>query len=191
MGPSSGFVVTSQRSQRRGATIRRACENDQIGGRSMSVCRGRHYRLIWLCGMEPKLTRVHALCSQCARARFSFVPLFVVCAMNLAFAQPARVTTNVPVRELSIREKSPQVFANIFQVREIANQQILVNDGLRRHQMNHSVSITFWCRRMRHQRLSPPHPNRARTCWLPVDSVQCSRCAEKLHADSRSLSCGM
>ncbi|MBC8087230.1 MAG: hypothetical protein H7Z40_08170 [Phycisphaerae bacterium] len=47
-------------------------------------------------------------------------------------AQPTRTDTTVAVRELTIGDVSPHVFANIFQVRQIAARQVLVNDGLRR-----------------------------------------------------------
>lgn len=43
-----------------------------------------------------------------------------------------QTTPPVPIRELTVETKSSHVFANIFQVRQIANRQVLVNDGLRR-----------------------------------------------------------
>ena len=47
-------------------------------------------------------------------------------------AQPSRPSANDVVRETNITATAAHRFANIFQMRQIANQQVLVNDGLRR-----------------------------------------------------------
>ncbi|MEO7998987.1 MAG: hypothetical protein ABI852_16160 [Gemmatimonadaceae bacterium] len=70
------------------------------------------------------------LCSVSAIAGALLVPLLV--APTSTQAQPRTTQSTVPVRELSAPVISKQTFSNIFNVRQIADGQVLVNDGLRR-----------------------------------------------------------
>lgn len=73
---------------------------------------------------------------QLSNARDKVIRRFTVALICLwtpgALTAQAKTAATVPVRELSVSEKSPHVFANIFQVRQIADQRVLVNDGLSR-----------------------------------------------------------
>jgi len=53
------------------------------------------------------------------------------CASVLS-AQPSKIQTSVPVRELSAPTVATPTFSNIFSVRQIAAGQVLVNDAVRR-----------------------------------------------------------
>ena len=81
-------------------------------------------------------TEVHTVLSKIIRrsmcSRLLQIFAAVTISTHLANGQNTRITVNVPIRELKVDARATAVFANLFQVREIGNRQVLVNDGLRR-----------------------------------------------------------
>jgi hypothetical protein len=66
--------------------------------------------------------------------RFRFLGVLASSAAlpHVTYAQQPNSATTVPIREVSSALRSSHTFANIFQVRSIADGHVFVNDGLRR-----------------------------------------------------------
>lgn len=79
----------------------------------------------------------------CVSVRLLIVPVIASAAVQSSVAQPTRGGATVPVRELTVKQKSPQLFANIFQVRAVANDAVLLNDGLRRQLILLNKGLAF------------------------------------------------
>lgn len=77
------------------------------------------------------------------RFRLAIAALAMMLSPEITLAQSAARAPSIVVRELTIGDRSPHVFANIFQVRQIANGRILVNDGLRRQLMLFDDKLVF------------------------------------------------
>lgn len=97
--------------------------------------------------MNGRLPQTPAVMNSATRTgpckEFWCVPLLFVFVTGYATGQPSRVAATVPVRDVTVREMAPQTFANIFQIREIGDGQVLVNDGMRRQLILLDKNLAF------------------------------------------------
>lgn len=80
----------------------------------------------------PLFSKPRSHAAAYSRIGIGFIALLIGGVARDLHAQSQSKPNAIAVREVTVRDKSSLLFANIFQVRQIANDEVLVNDGLRR-----------------------------------------------------------